>query len=727
MLAIDVPPTQKRGTMSYYRGPPRQEQNLVGFRPENALRRARDMMKVGSVRAACEHLHDVLVSRKMGRYWNVHHEEMMLQFVQLCTDLRETWRCKDGLYFYRQLVQVQAPTSLEKVANSMIELALQKAAEARTRADVDIERVALVDDLEGEEESPEALMMGAVSSDGARERTEREILVPWLRHVWDTYRNVMENVRYVARLEGLYHTVAIKAMGFCKVYNRANEFRRLAALLRGHTIAQRRAQDMNGTEMTTEQVERHIHTRFVQLDFCAELQQWTEAFRTIEDIHAFIEIAAASAKAGAGATATAVTKPAVMACYYEKLARVLWVSDYCLFHAYALYKHYHLTVTQNKALTEDSRRALASTVVLAALAIPVYSATGGDGSGAGVGGEADSTQDRDRKLKLAEMLRQPTVPTREALIADIVSKGVLKAARPDVAALFRALELDFAPLALVSTVAPTIAKLRSEISPAAHVPGSMSASIAGVVAASIGAAGAGLSLGGGAGAGAGAGAAAAEPAVTHTLSQYVPNLERLTVLRVLQQLSTVYASFSLPEFHRLLAPLGLNPLELEKLLVRAVKQRLVAVRLDHRERSLRFAGEGMESPIVRKHLTALATRLHAVVQSVAAGKGTTSPAAAAAGIADPTLAERAASLFQLARETMDMSAAAVAARKEEIERRKEAAERKRQLAEREVRVRVAALPCSPHAHTSRKSAAASRPARSSAVAHRGGRGRARAT
>ncbi len=65
-------------------------------------------------------------------------------------------------------------------------------------------------------------------------------------------------------------------------------------------------------------------------------------------------------------------KAQLMATYFEKLARIFWVSENYLFHAYAWYKFFDLSVKQNKALSEDDRRAMASAVLLAAMAIPNY-------------------------------------------------------------------------------------------------------------------------------------------------------------------------------------------------------------------------------------------------------------------------------------------------------------------------------------------------------------------
>lgn len=125
------------------------------------------------------------------------------------------------------------------MANYLVNLASRKANEARARADIDSD-LAGVEDLEEGQQAPEALLMGAVTSEGSRERAEREILLPWVRHMWDTFRNVMDNLRYTPKLEHVYHAVAVKAMRFCKAYNRGPEFRKLCRMLRDHLLSSRR-------------------------------------------------------------------------------------------------------------------------------------------------------------------------------------------------------------------------------------------------------------------------------------------------------------------------------------------------------------------------------------------------------------------------------------------------------------------------------------------------------
>lgn len=343
-------------------------------------------------------------------------------------------------------------------------------------------------------------------------------------------------------------------------------------------------------------------------------------------------------------------KAQLMATYYEKLARIFWVSENYLFHAYAYYKFFALSVSQNKALSDEDRRNMASAVVLAALAIPIYagSGPGASSSTSALGGSGlDVDNERDKKSKLAAaLLKHSSLPSREALLGELVAKGALKLVRPEVAALFRTLQVDFFPLTLVARSLPVLEKLRKEAGPTVASSGTVG----------------------------GSGGVAA-----NSLSQYVPNLERLLVFRTLQQLSSVYSTLSLEVFDGLCGGLGsMTRLDVQKLIARAVKGGQLSVRMDHRAGVLRFGGDAGEAANMRKQLTQLAARLHAVVESIAPG------AAAATAASDSKASHRRSAVFDAAVRDMSESPAKALARREEIELRKESAERRRQIMERRV-------------------------------------------
>jgi translation initiation factor 3 subunit A len=85
------------------------------------------------------------------------------------------------------------------VLKKFIELAEQKVQEAQTKADQvqsSLESAAPntqlnVEDLEATE-TPETILLATVSGEQSKDRTDRAIVTPWLKFLWETYRTVLE-------------------------------------------------------------------------------------------------------------------------------------------------------------------------------------------------------------------------------------------------------------------------------------------------------------------------------------------------------------------------------------------------------------------------------------------------------------------------------------------------------------------------------------------------------
>jgi len=536
-----------------------------------------------------------MTAKNKVKIWMPAHETMMYKFIELCVDHRATRQCKEGLASYKYL---QAGAGVEhpmiKIVVYLIESCTKKAAEARARMESNCAALDEVEDLD-EAQSPEALLMGSFTSEGSRERAERETLLPWLRFMLDTYRNVLECLHYLPTLENLYHSVAIKAMLFCRTYNRGGEFKKISAMLKKHkniflenyARVQEGVRDERTKHLGPESVERHMGTRFYALETCAELGLWSQGFSIVEDIHSLME------------RTQVFPKVHLMATYYEKLARIFFVSDNYLYHAYAWWRFYHYSAAQPK-LTEDDKRTLATAVVLAALAIPPSNsaATGSGGPNPSTPQQILSASpldsileqgqqpgEKERREFLSRLLRWSSSvnPSREALLSELAAKGVMRNIRPEAAGLLRLLEGEFDPLNLPTRAAPYLSWL------GAHTSSTLPAHI-GIV-----------------------GWASAK---AHTLAQYLPNIKRLLLFRMLEQLTGVYTHMRLDQFRTLTSTLTLSFSEVEKFLMRAVRSRQLALRIDHRAQIIILGSDATEAASVRKQLSELSARLQLLAEAI---------------------------------------------------------------------------------------------------------------
>jgi len=54
----------------------------------------------------------------------------------------------------------------------------------------------------------DSLLMSAVSGEDMQDRTDRAILTPWLKFLWESYRQCLDLLRNNVTVEKLYHEVA---------------------------------------------------------------------------------------------------------------------------------------------------------------------------------------------------------------------------------------------------------------------------------------------------------------------------------------------------------------------------------------------------------------------------------------------------------------------------------------------------------------------------------------
>lgn len=100
---------------------------------------------------------------------------------------------------YKNIAQNSSVQSIEVIISRFIQLSDARVKEAQQQAAVAVD----VDDLEASE-TPESILLGAVSGDQSKDRTDRALVTPWLKFLWESYRTSLETLKNNARLEAIY-------------------------------------------------------------------------------------------------------------------------------------------------------------------------------------------------------------------------------------------------------------------------------------------------------------------------------------------------------------------------------------------------------------------------------------------------------------------------------------------------------------------------------------------
>ncbi|KAI5292878.1 eukaryotic translation initiation factor 3 subunit A [Ascosphaera atra] len=83
------------------------------IKPENALRRAEELIAVGQAPAALTILHEQVANKRARNSPIASLEPVMMLFIELCVDLRKGKAAKDGLFQYKNIAQATNVGTIE--------------------------------------------------------------------------------------------------------------------------------------------------------------------------------------------------------------------------------------------------------------------------------------------------------------------------------------------------------------------------------------------------------------------------------------------------------------------------------------------------------------------------------------------------------------------------------------------------------------------------------------
>jgi len=586
-------------------------------------------MQVGQKNSALQTLHDTITNKRQQRNWTVALEQVVYRHIDLAVEMKQARKIKDALVNYRNTCQQINVGSLDDVITYLVKVASEKAEEASKEAQALIDEVG---DLEADA-SPEEMVLSYVSGEKTADRTDREVVTPWFKLVWETHRNVLDVLKSNSRLEALYAAAAKRAFEFCLKYKRTAEFKRLCDILRTHLANLIKYKDQQGRDKTDLTVpatwEMYVDVRFEQLKTACALELWAEAFRSVEDIQGLVGSPPKGIKA-----AKAYPKASMMATYYAHLTQIFTRSEARLYNAYAWYRLFTFSRSFNKSLTPKDIEAMASNVVLSALSVLPY-----DGGSTAARGDDSRPHEKETSARMAgilgfniERMERRVLLSRQALLTDIERKGLLQMVPPQVKAVFSALEGEFDPLKLCQSLSPLLEDLRA-----------LSKDIAPTEACPVG-------------------------STASDLDIYIPFIQQVALSRTVRQLSEVYSVMRVSSLSEL-APFGWSFGQAEALIVDAVRNGYLQARFDHRNGTVHFRGKDLESENMKMHLATAAKKLSKVLRLIPAEHG---------GVAAKAAAEKNArriAAIKHAIESSEEENKRALARKQVIERRKEEHER----------------------------------------------------
>ena len=274
---------------------------------------------------ALDVLTETIKSRRNRTFAQV-HEEILELYLTLCIDLRRGHLAKEGLYQYKLICQQIALNSFEKAVNFYLNESASRTEEARKQSKDTVQKMmGEIDDLD-QLQTPErfegpllgnprgflssllrSLLLSFVSGEDTQDRTDRVVLTPWVRSLWEAYRNVLDLLTNNSKLEKLYHDTAQQgkkrpgtlveilhfflAFKFCVEYSRKTEFRKLCDnvqeniiwsfspeflfQLRSHLQKVIKRPGQNSINLNSpESLQMHVEARLVQLDTAITMELW---------------------------------------------------------------------------------------------------------------------------------------------------------------------------------------------------------------------------------------------------------------------------------------------------------------------------------------------------------------------------------------------------------------------------------------------------------------------
>jgi len=525
-------------------------------KPENALKRAEELLEVGKQNEALETLHHAILHKRWKNQWSPTLEKIIERHLQLCVELQKMRFAREGLHQYRATCQAANIQSLEQVVRVFRKAAEEKVNQAKKDQDVRLGKVADLEELD----APETILLAAIQAGDTRQQSQDKDVHTHFRFLWETYKVILDVLKSNNRLEEVYHETSRQAFEFCRANSRPQEFKRLCDILRKNFQDLSKRTGPGGQNPVqpnnVETITKTLETRCRQMQVATELDLWREAYNTSSEI---CDLMAALGKVNQR------PKPHLRSMYYEHLGQIFWKSENYLFHAFASLKNVLFVKGAKQNMPKSELELLASRAVLAMLCVPFQENSDIQAS---LEMSTDGSHQYEKAKKNAFLFSAQSVPTRDSISSQITEKNLLGLSAGPCAKLFALVESDFTPLSLCQDAKPYLDQIASE------------------------------------------------DVCEGKLRDYVLPLKQIIFFRLIKQLSEVYVSMTIEDFEHAASIVPFNIAE--TWMANASRQQGISIQINYMQKAIIFgAPTKVDMKSMRQPLIEIGYKLQNAMQCVA--------------------------------------------------------------------------------------------------------------
>ena len=408
------------------------------------------------------------------RSWSKAMNELMKKAIEIIIAQSQIKPLKEVIAFCRSLTQANYIAQFEGIVKCAKEFLFEKYETSnekfkkfKDKQNIDIE------------EEPD---MTDENLTNAKDILDEQQFLEEQKFIWEAYKILLDVTKMHSRLFPLYNLILNDCFLFCGENKRIHEFKALCDSIRNYLFMLKKNENKpnfaNKIMISDAKILRLlIQSSLNQIETANKLEEWEESFKTSEKIISFIEEYEKIEKKDntkQGKEKKYLKIPPLFEIeLYNHIQKLLWVSNYPMYHTYAMIS-IQKTIENNHSklenLTEKESQIYASynlsnineRIILAYLSTPLKNAyTNFTKVGEELFEDNNDTEIRTCQ-KMMKILKINHIPSRKYLLGYLLNNNIANNATKEIKELFDIFENEINPISLAKKGVKYITKISKE-------------------------------------------------------------------------------------------------------------------------------------------------------------------------------------------------------------------------------------------------------------------------